>query len=262
MHLQLNQRTALITGANQGIGQAIAKRLVQSGANVAITSNQPNELERFKQSLSQTYAGKVYSIAGDLTSEADTQYIAEAAIQHFGQVDILVNNAGLIGRVDAFENIGSDEWHDLFQLNIMGGVNLTKYVLPSMKSNQWGRLLFLSSEKSIEPGTHMSHYAMTKAALLSITKSLANELGPFNVTSNSISPGVILTPAWDKAAKHANTSREAFAAQYCRNVLQEKNLGQPEDVASLACYLCSDEARWITGSNIRVDGGSVQSLAL
>ncbi|MCH9756336.1 MAG: SDR family oxidoreductase [Gammaproteobacteria bacterium] len=262
MHTNLNHRTALITGANQGIGRAIAERLAKSGANIAITSNKPDELNALKQSITENNQTRVFVIPGDLTSESSTQEIAKAAIQHFGKIDILINNAGLIGRVDAFENINSDEWEHLFKLNVMGSVHLTKHILPSMKSNQWGRLLFLSSEKGIDPGSHMSHYAMTKAALLSITKSLANELGQYGITANSISPGVIVTPAWDEGAKAQGLTREAFAAQFCRNILQEHSLGQPEDVASLACYLCSDEARWITGSNIRVDGGSVQSLAL
>ncbi|MDF1677377.1 MAG: SDR family NAD(P)-dependent oxidoreductase [Legionellaceae bacterium] len=262
MHINLGTRTALITGANQGIGRAIAERLLKSGANIVITSNKPDELKTLSQTLSETYPNRVFSIAGDLTIQADIEAIASTAIKHFGAVDILVNNAGLIGRVAAFESIATDEWEYLFRLNVMSGVNLTKYILPSMKANQWGRILFLSSEKGIDPGRYMSHYAMTKAALLSITKSLANELGQYGITANSIAPGVILTPAWDSAAQQENISREAYAGQFCRNVLPNQALGQPDDVASLACYLCSNEARWITGSNIRVDGGSVQSLAL
>ncbi len=262
MHIDLSRRTALITGANQGIGRAIAERLLQSGANIVITSNKPDELEALTQTLSTTHPNQVFAIAGDLTLQTETEAIATAATKQFGKVDILVNNAGLIGRVGAFENIATDEWDYLFQLNVMGGVNLTRYILPSMKANQWGRILFLSSEKGIDPGSYMSHYAMTKAALLSITKSLANEFGQYGITANSIAPGVILTPAWDNAAQQGNISREAYAGQFCRNVLPNQALGQPEDVASLACYLCSNEARWITGSNIRVDGGSVQSLAL
>lgn len=169
---------------------------------------------------------------------------------------------GSIGRIDSFENINDIEWHVLFTLNVMSGVRFTKLVLPYMKMAQWGRLIFIASEKAMDPGVNMSPYAMSKAAILSIAKSLANEVGKEGITVNSISPGVIATPAWDKEAQKNHLSREDYASQFCRNVFGNQPMGQPKDVASFVCYLCSEQARWMTGSNFRIDGGSVKTLQL
>lgn len=202
------------------------------------------------------------SVVGDVTMEQDIHEIVDKTVKSFGTVDILVNNVGDIGNINSFENISTDEWHNLFKLNVMSGVNFTKDILPYMKKTCWGRIIFISSEKAIEPGVNMSHYAMSKAAILSIAKSLANEVGKDGITVNSISPGVVVTPAWDKGAKENNLNREEYASKFCRNVLPGQPIGKPEDVALLVCYLCSESARWITGSNFRIDGGSIKNIQL
>jgi NAD(P)-dependent dehydrogenase (short-subunit alcohol dehydrogenase family) len=261
MNIDLSNRVALVTGSSLGIGRGIALQLAQCGASVVITSNDPISLNKTKNEL-LSLGASVLAIEGDASVESDIETIVSQSLRHFGKIDILVNNVGHIGRVDVFEHFSLAEWLSLFQLNVMSGVSFSQKISPVMKRNQWGRILFISSEKAVEPGKGMAPYAMTKTAQLSLVKSLANELGEYGITVNSVSPGVILTPAWDKNADEANLSREAFAKQYCRNVFKTENLGQPTDVASLICYLCSEYAKWITGSNIRIDGGSVNSLAL
>lgn len=144
----------------------------------------------------------------------------------------------------------------------MSGVHFTKACLPYMKKNSWGRVVFISSEKATDPGHWMTPYAMTKAALLSIAKSLANEMGEYGITVNCVSPGVIITPSWDLGAKSECISTEEYAMSFCRNVFKQEKLGQPDDVAHLVCYLCSELARWITGSNFRVDGGSLKNVQM
>lgn len=260
MKIDLSNRVALVTGSSLGIGRGIALQLAQCGASVVITSNDARSLKETKNEL-LSLGTSVLAIEGDASIEKDIDIIVSQSVQHFGKIDILVNNVGHIGRVDAFENFSSVDWHNLFQLNVMSGVSFSQKVLPSMKQNKWGRILFISSEKAIEPGQGMAPYAMTKTAQLSLVKSLASELGEYGITVNSVSPGVIITTAWDKNAAQANLSREAFAKQYCRNVFNTEKLGQPTDVGHLICYLCSEYAQWITGSNIRIDGGSVNSIA-
>lgn len=262
MDLNLQNRIALITGASQGIGKEIAKQLAKEGAYLVITSNDEKNLALTVEEISDKN-NKVIAISGDATSESDLNDIVNKAIQQFGRIDILVNNVGNIGKLSNFENFSSDEWLHLFKLNVMSGVILTKLVTPSMRDYQKGRVLFIASEKAIEPGFYLSPYSMTKAAILSVAKSLANELGKDGITVNCISPGVILTPAWDFNAQEMNMTRKDYAAKYCQNVLtNEAHLGMPFDVAMLACFLCSDLARWITGSNFRVDGGSVKSVQM
>jgi NAD(P)-dependent dehydrogenase (short-subunit alcohol dehydrogenase family) len=261
MKINLKDRVALITGSSQGIGLEIAYQLAKCGANVVITSNEKSALKQAEKEISSS-GFSVLAIEGDVTQEKDIEYIVNESLHHWKHIDILINNVGQIGRLDAFENFNHDEWLSLFQLNVMSAVCFSQKVLSSMKRNKWGRICYISSEKAIEPGKGMAPYAMTKTALLSLAKSLANELGEYGITVNSITPGVIVTPAWDINAALQKLEREVFARQYCRNVFNTELLGQPTDVASLVCYLCSEYARWITGSNIRIDGGSVNSLAL
>lgn len=261
MHLNMNNRVALITGASQGIGREIAIHLAREGARVAVTSSDKIQLEEVANEI-RRHGGTAFAITSDAVSEKDINECIKQVINQFGGIDLLVNNVGSVGRVAGFEEIDGHEWRELFDLNVMSGVNFTKFTLPQMKKKQWGRIVFISSEKAIEPGTEMSHYALTKAALLSLTKSLANEVGKDGITVNSVSPGVIAMPAWDDTAKKQGLTREQCAAKYSKSVLTETAFGKPEDVATLVCYLCSEAAHWVTGSNFRVDGGSVQSIQM
>lgn len=258
MQFNINNRVALITGASQGIGKAIAIQLAKEGVRVSITSNDQNNLEQVATEI-RNLGGDVISIVGNVMVENDINEIVDKTIDYFKTIDILINNVGSIGNINSFDNINTSEWHNIFKLNVMSGVNFTKALLPHMRKISWGRIIFISSEKGVEPGINMSHYAMSKAAIISISKSLANEVGKDGITVNSISPGVIMTPAWDNGAYENNLSREEYASNFCHNVFTGQSLGKPEDVAFLVCYLCSESARWITGSNIRVDGGSIKS---
>lgn len=259
MKLSLENHTALITGASQGIGREIAIQLAKMGANIVITSNDEEKLYNVADEI-RLFTKNIVVICADAALENELENIVIHAPSYFGNIDILINNVGNIGRLSHFEDYTTDEWFYLFKLNVMSGVLLSKHLVPTMKKNLWGRIVFISSEKATEPGINLTPYAMTKAALLSIAKSLANELGEYNITVNSISPGVIITPAWDENAKAANMSTVDFAAKCCESVLPKMSLGMPLDVANLVSYLCSDHARWITGSNFRVDGGSIKSI--
>ncbi|WP_367606740.1 SDR family NAD(P)-dependent oxidoreductase [Legionella sp. W05-934-2] len=261
MKISFKNRVALISGSSQGIGKAIAKKFAAAGANLILTSNDKKTLEIAQQEIS-SYGTRVISIYGDLRQEKHIDKVVKDALTQFGKVDFLINNVGSIGRISPFEDIAPDEWYELFSLNVMSGIHFSRKLLPSMKENGFGKILFISSEKAIEPGVLMTHYAMTKSAQLSITKSLANEYGKYGISVNSISPGVIVTPSWYEEAHKNNLSPEDYARQFCNNVFDSQALGAPEDVAELAYFLCSDSARWITGSNFRIDGGSVKSIGI
>ncbi|PHQ81247.1 MAG: short-chain dehydrogenase [Coxiella sp. (in: Bacteria)] len=257
MQIDLSNKVALVTGASQGIGFSIAKMLAQQGCHLIITSSNQQLLQQAEQAIAAHSKGKVTAIVGDVMDADTPARIVQVALEQYGRIDILVNNVGGTGRVVGFEESTRDDWMDGFQLNVMSAVGFTQAVLPAMKAQQWGRLIFLSSEVAVKPGMIMAHYCTTKAAISCLTKELANEMGQFNITVNSVAPGVIPTPSWDGGAEAMGVTREEFAATYCQNIMGEGALGHVDDVAAQVCFLCSDHARWITGANHRVDGGSV-----
>lgn len=261
MNLKLANKSALITGASQGIGREIALQLAHEGVRVVITSSNIEKLKLVAREI-ETCGGSVACVEGNAATEADLINIANEAVSHFGDIDILINNVGGVGQIGHFDIMSTEEWVDLFKLNVMSGLILTKHLKPMMQKNNWGRVIFLSSERAIEPKKNLAAYSMTKAAILSLAKSLSNELGEYGITVNCISPGVIMTPSWDKGASDANTSSIEFARQHSDHVLSKDKIGLPEDVANLVSFLCSDLARWITGSNFRVDGGSVKNIQI
>ncbi|HTM63264.1 MAG TPA: SDR family oxidoreductase [Gammaproteobacteria bacterium] len=261
MRFELKNKTALVTGGSQGIGKEIALQLAREGVKVALTSGNETKLKTAAAEIDAA-GGTVVAIPGDARSEVDLIRVAETAQGYFGAIDILVNNVAGIGRIGNFEEMPAEEWVDLFRINVMSGVILARHLIARMKEKGWGRILFMSSERAIEPKKNLAAYSMTKAGMLALAKGLSNELGEYGITVNCISPGVIVTPSWDAGAASANMSREEFAEQYSQHVLAGDKLGMPEDVAALVCYLCSDLARWITGSNFRVDGGSIKNIQI
>lgn len=261
MQLHFVNKHVLVTGASQGIGKEIAMQFASEGAKLLLVSNDQNGLDDVTNEIN-VKGGLATNVCCDLSVESDLDKIVEKVAVYFDYIDILVNNVGGIGRLANFENFTSGEWLQIFNLNVLSSVMLTKLLLPKMKQRQYGRIIFIASEKASEPGTMLAPYAMSKAAVVSVAKSLANELGKDGITVNCVSPGVILTPAWDANAATANLTREAYAAQFCQNVISKEQLGMPVDVATLVCYLCSDQARWMTGGNYRVDGGSIKSIQL
>lgn len=261
MQINLSNKTALITGASQGIGKEIARQLAQAGAKVIVTARNIKKLAEAVKDI-ESAGSEVYAYAADAAKENELLHLAEKINHDIGDVDILVNNVAEFSGVARVEEFEANVWQRMFHLNVMSGVTLSKALMPTMKANKWGRIIFIASERGTEPKSHVAPYAMSKAAMLSVAKSLANELGRDAITVNCISPGVILTPSWDAAANAAAMSRDAYAQQFSDHVLASDLPGLPEDVASLACYLCSQQARWVTGSNFRVDGGSTKSMQI
>lgn len=258
----MTQRLALVTGASQGIGEGIAKRLAKAGFQVAITSN--DEVALFAVAEQITAMGVTcYPVVADVCRDDDVEHVVKSVFGRFGRIDALINNCGGIGRVAEFAELSLEEWSAVYDLNVLSGVRFVKSCLPLMQAQQWGRIVFLASELATEPGTLMPHYAASKAAVLSFSKSLANSIGRYNITVNSIAPGVIPTPSFANSAAAEGMSISDYVAhlnQQGKSVLPKELNGDVGDVANVVAFLCSDEARWVTGSNFRVDGGSVKSI--
>jgi NAD(P)-dependent dehydrogenase (short-subunit alcohol dehydrogenase family) len=264
MDLNIGGRLALVTGSTQGIGRAIAGLLVAEGARVIVNGRDERRLNATVADLATR--GEVHGIAADLSGADGARRLVEAATA-IGAVDILVNNVGYF-EVRAFEELTDQHWLEMFELNVMSGVRLARALLPGMLARDWGRIVFIGSDQSAKPNPGMAHYAMTKAAQVSVARSLAELTRGTRVTVNS----ALVAPTWSegvevflsKLAARDGTSIEALRTAYFAEGPGTSSLLQrwaiPEEIAAQIAFLCSDQAAAINGAAQRVDGGIIRSL--
>ncbi|MEA9390751.1 SDR family oxidoreductase [Acerihabitans sp. TG2] len=263
MHIDLSNKTALVTASTSGIGYAIAIGLAHAGASVVINGRSQtsvdNALDRIK--LEQPLAS-VQGIVADLSDAAGVARITSVV----AKTDILVNNAGIYGPKPFFE-IEDQEWERFFQTNVMSGIRLSRFYLQGMLDRDWGRIVFISSESALNIPPDMIHYGMTKTAQLAVAGGLARLAAGSQVTVNSVLPGPTLSDGvramLKDSAQHAGVSIEQAGTDFVRqqrstSILQR--LATPEEVANLVVYTCSRQASATTGAALRVDGGVVNSI--
>jgi 3-oxoacyl-[acyl-carrier protein] reductase len=266
MELGLKGKVALVTGASKGIGYAIARGFAREGCAVVINARVAKDLENAASGI-RASGGRVEAISGDLTKAEDAKQLVDETVNRFGTIHILVNNVGGIGRFASFEELSDAEWTDLFTLNILSAVRLTRAVLPWMQKQRWGRIINISSESGVQPDALMPHYNSTKAAMNNLTKSLSKAYGKDNILVNTVSPAFIRTPLveemLDKQARAQGITpaeaEEKFLRESRPNIVLQR-AGRPEETAEISVFLGSELASFITGSNYRVDGGSVASV--
>lgn len=236
-------KTLLITGASGGIGQAICRHFAKAGYDIILHYfSSENEALSLKQETEKLYGVKVTAIKADLRSAEEIKSLGKKA----GEVDVLINNAGM-AYFSLFQLADENKIKELFDLNLMSALSLTKEILPSMISRHSGRIINISSMWGISGASCEVHYSASKAALIGFTKALAKEVGPSGITVNCIAPGFIDT----KMNSHLDEDsvREIIEA----TPMMKKGTG--DDVAALAFFLAGDEAGFITGQTISVDGG-------
>lgn len=260
MDLQLNDKTALVTGSTGGIGFAIAQALLGEGARVIVNGRSQETVGAAVEKLSGA-GGEAIGFAGDL-SKAD---VAEELAEKYPDVDILVNNLGIFEAV-SFEDITDDDWERFFRTNVLSGVRLSRLYLPRMEKENWGRIIFISSESAIQIPKEMIHYGMTKSAQISVARGLAEHLAGTGITVNSVLPGPTKTPGvvdfvTDLAKREDKTFEEYepefIASERPSSLIQR--LAEPDEVASMVAYLSSPLASATNGAAVRVDGGVVKS---
>lgn len=263
MDLGISGKTAIITGGSKGIGFGIAEALAREGCNLAICARHPDELESAAERLGR-YNVKVLPVTADLTVEDDIEKLVTDTLDAFDSIDILVNNAGTIGTNGTLEETPIEEWRSLFELNVFAVVALTKQVIPQMKKQGWGRIVNVSSENGTQPYPDMIHYSASKGALDNFSKSLSKQYGDDSILVNTISPAFIETPLVDgmmqQMAEEQGVDKEQVIADFLENDRPHIELHRPgtiEEVGAVAAFLASEKASFVTGSNYRIDGGSV-----
>jgi 3-oxoacyl-[acyl-carrier protein] reductase len=244
---KLAGKVALVTGASKGIGAAIATALGAAGAAVVVNYASSKEGADRVVSAIVSQDGKAVAVQGDVSKAADVRQLFAEAKRHFGAVDIVINNAGVF-RFDPLDAVSAGEFHREFEINVLGPILTTQEALKYF-GPAGGSIVNVSSTVAIRPVPGAVVYSATKAALDSLTKELARELGPRNVRVNAINPGLTDTEGARTSGIFGDFERMAAA-----NTPLGRN-GQPDDVAPLAVFLASEDARWITGETIRVAGG-------
>jgi len=267
MELGLKGKVVLVTGASQGIGKAIAEAFAAEGSKVAITARGADELQKTVREISERSGAEVISVAADASKADDNIRMVAEVVKRFGTVHVLVNNAGGVGAFAAFHDLTDENWLDIFNLNVMSAVRASRAVLPYMQKQKWGRIINISSESATQPDGFMPHYNASKAAMNNLTKSLSKAYATDGILVNTVSPAFIMTPllsnVLQKMANEQGASLEEAIAHFLANNrphIEVKRPGEPKEVASATVFLASEQASFITGTNLRVDGGSVASV--
>lgn len=242
-----DQKVAIITGASGGIGEAIARRLAKEGAAVALFAR--SDTKQLVREIRDT-GGAALGIPCDLKNSESIFAAMDEVKTHYGRCDILINNAGIYPRVP-FESITLDMWREVFAVNVDAPFLLCKAVLPLMKASQYGRIINISSNAVWLSLPDMSHYMASKMALIGLTRALSTELAAFGITVNSVAPGLVRTTSTEQFTSDDIFHRVA-ASQPIQCTLE------PDDIAGTVSFLASEDAAFITGQNLVVDGGVVR----
>jgi NAD(P)-dependent dehydrogenase (short-subunit alcohol dehydrogenase family) len=258
MDLQLEGKTALVTGSTAGIGFAIATALAKEGAAVIVNGRTQQRVDEAVRK-----SGAAYGIAADLGTEAG----ARAVIERFPAVDILVNNLGIF-EPKPFEQIPDDDWRRFFEVNVLSGVRLSRHYITGMKERNWGRIVFISSESGLQIPVEMIHYGMTKTAQLAISRGLAETTAGTAVTVNAVLPGptesegvaeFVSRLSAEKGVDRSEFERQFFETARPTSIL--RRFTTPQEVAAVVAFVCSPLAAAINGAALRADGGVVRSIA-
>ena len=244
--MDFTNKTAVVTGGSRGIGLAIATKLAQGGANIAILYvGDESEGIKAKEELLQ-YGTKVEQYFCDVSDFEASQKVVEQVIEEFGGIDFLINNAG-ITRDKLILNMDEKDFDAVIGVNLKGTFNMIKHTYKHFMKKRFGRIVSTSSIVGLNGNAGQANYSASKAGIIGLTKSVAKELAGRGVTANAVDPGYIGT---DMTNVLSDKVKDAMKAQ-----IPAKRIGTPEDVANVVAFLCSDEASYVTGEVIRVDGG-------
>ncbi len=243
----LTGKVALVTGGSKGLGKAMARGLVEAGADVVIASRHENELKSALAEILQGTSRRGRYFVVDLSKRSEADRLARAALDAMGRVDILINNAGS-NRPQAIDAITDETWDEILELNLSSVMALTRAIVPDMKRRRWGRVIHISSIMAYLSKEKRNVYSATKAALLGLARASALDLGEHGITVNCIAPGPFLTDL--PASVLSEAEQKAFASRTALG-----RWGDPKELVGITLLLASDAGSYITGQGFVVDGG-------
>ena len=247
MKFSLNNKIAIVTGASQGIGKIIAFELAKSGAHVACISRNKKAIESIVEEITIN-GGQASSFPCDISDSDTLSEIITEIIKENSRIDILVNNAG-ITKDSLLMRMSIEQWDDVINTNLKGAFHCTKAVIRYMMKNKFGRIINITSIVGLTGNAGQANYAASKAGLIGMTKSIAKEVASRGITANCIAPGWIETSMTDKLSGEV---KNEFLSH-----IPVGRIGSPDDIANAVIFLASDEAGYITGQTITVDGGRI-----
>jgi len=247
----LKDKVAIVTGGARGIGAAFCEGLAEAGAKVVVSDVLDGS--PVAERIGERQRSAIY-VRADVTSKASVESLVADTVREFGTVDILVNNAGLFAdlTVKPFLNIDEDEWDRVMTVNVRGTFQCAKAVAPVMMEKKSGRIVNIASGTAFKGTPNFLHYVASKGAVVSMTRSLARELGPYNICVNAIAPGLTMSEA---VVTNPDWTGKASAAGIAARAIQREQV--PADLISTLVYFCSDASNFVTGQTISVDGGAL-----
>ncbi|MFM5908445.1 MAG: SDR family NAD(P)-dependent oxidoreductase [Novosphingobium sp.] len=246
-------KVALVTGGQAGIGAACARRLARDGVAIGVLDLK-EELCADTVKAIRDAGGEAIALGADISSRADVKAAVARLREAFGPVTILVNNAGVTDFVP-FEEITEARWEVVYKINVLGQIIVAQEVLPDMKAKGWGRIVNISSSSGQTGAVGMCTYSSSKGAIITLTRSMAQELGPHGITVNNIPPGSVMGTIMSEA----NRDKFQIPTEMLLQAIPVRRLGEPNDIANACAWLCHEDSGYVTGQTIGVNGGRVVS---
>jgi len=257
MDLKLNNKVAIVLAASKGLGRAIATTLSAEGVKVIIGSRDENELKKTAEEIQQITGNPVVAIAIDVSKSEDIENFVKKAAATYGRIDILLNNAGG-PPFDKFENFDEQAWQKAFELNLLSVAHMCRLVLPYLKLSGCGRIIIIvsGSVKSVLANSVLS--TSMRMGIVGMAKLMADEFGPYNITVNNVAPGLILTDRIKDTVPKDADPEEALKQK--AKAIPLGRIGKPEELAAVVTFLASEQASYVSGTTIQVDGGANRSI--
>ncbi|HEX7858461.1 MAG TPA: SDR family NAD(P)-dependent oxidoreductase [Sphingobium sp.] len=246
-------KTALVTGAAAGIGRACARQLAKDGMAVGVLDLLIDQAQATADEINAE-GGKAIALQADISDRAQVEAAVAKLRAAFGPITVLVNNAG-ITNTTPFTEVTDELWEKVYRINVKGTFIVTQTVVPDMEAAKWGRIVNMSSSSAQTGQANMVPYSSSKGAIITMTRALAEELGPLGITVNNIPPGIIMNTIMSEA----NREKFPIPIETVREMIPVRRTGEPEDIASACSWLCSEGASYVTGQTIGVNGGRLRT---
>ncbi|MCT2399117.1 SDR family NAD(P)-dependent oxidoreductase [Novosphingobium mangrovi (ex Huang et al. 2023)] len=247
----MSYKVAIVTGAAAGIGAACARRLAQEGVAVAVLDLDAERCADTVKAIRDA-GGTAIAVGADVSNRASVQAAVEQVREQLGPVSILVNNAGVTD-FTPFEELTDERWDFIYAVNVRGIFILTQECLPDMKNAGWGRVVNISSSSGQTGAINMIPYSSSKGAVITMTRSMAQEFGPYGITVNNIPPGSVMGTIMSEA----NREKFQIPTEVLLQTIPVRRMGEPDDIANACAWLCDERSGYVTGQTIGVNGGRV-----